>query len=243
MNVVRHVVNTKTFAEVGLADDPEASQRIAVRALLASFVHTTLNIPQCRFLGVVSTILTSSVSFFAKRREALAAGVHHRLAGIRYLPHAALLQAASSSAAESEMAAPALSDETFWGEVAAQQATDDASAAAWRQTEAMPSGGKSRGGTAASQRCAVCDDDSPGRWLTRCKGVEGSKQKCNVWVHPACAWEVKRGRVWLLLAGWCLCGQRQFLQHSVRIARQRTFWRANAWETFLRRPRSNATPK
>ncbi|CAN0338720.1 unnamed protein product [Pylaiella littoralis] len=49
----------------------------------------------------------------------------------------------------------------------------------------------------AGARCALCEDVSEGRWVTRCKGTgtggggTGTRQQlaCPIWVHPACAWQ------------------------------------------------------
>ncbi|CAN0104081.1 unnamed protein product, partial [Ectocarpus sp. 6 AP-2014] len=112
------------------------------------------------------------------------------------------------------------SDEDFWAAVAAQVAKEGSSTTpAWRQVGVAPptspssgdSGhgragtrGKAKGPAAAAASaaeveaagvcCALCDDKSEGRWVTRCKGSGGGagtrqQQTCNIWVHPACAWQ------------------------------------------------------
>lgn len=99
--------------------------------------------------------------------------------------------------------APPLSDEDFWAAVATQQAKEGSSAPAWSQVGESVGGsgrgggrgGRGVGGGGETLQCALCEDQTVGRWVTRCKGSGGSgtrqQQVCSVWVHPACAWQVR----------------------------------------------------
>ena len=122
------------------------------------------------------------------------------------------LKAGKSSSSRVRRIPQPSSDEEFWAAVSAQQVIEGSSILSWKQagtpaTE-RPGGiggstrtkNKGRGGAAAGNSngalwCSLCDDKTSGRWLTRCKGAGGNgsrqQQTCSIWVHPACAWQVR----------------------------------------------------
>lgn len=103
---------------------------------------------------------------------------------------------------QASVAIVAHTDEAFWAAVAAQQAAEGTNGLLWRQTgqvapnvDAASRSGTPVGKNATALVCALCEDKSPGRWITRCKGPGGGTRQpaCSVWVHPACAWQVRTG--------------------------------------------------